>query len=116
MTCEEMDYLSAHAADFANFDWNALPLDRSNPQQADANAVTLFGQWERLNGLFTLRDSLWQGEVTFLDVFRAPSQAEAQNKLAAVTGWDPQQIDQLVGGFGFSLVDFGTDQAFGSFG
>jgi hypothetical protein len=111
MTFAEVEYLYKHSADFADFDFGALPLNRSNALQSDAKAVNLFAQWERLNDLFTLRDNWSQGQVTLFDVFGTASQDDAQKYLTAVSGWDPQQIVQLVAGFRLSPADFKNEIA-----
>jgi len=116
MTVEEEAYLSSHGSDFAGadpndpnngakaapFDLNALPLDPSGFKPA------LFSQWERLLALFTLRDSLPNGEGSLIDVFAAGTPGEAETKLAQVTGWGPAELATLTGnnGFNFTAADF----------
>ena len=63
-----MVYLTAHASDFANLDWSALPLERT-----DQGVTALFAGWQRLNDYVALRDSLPQGKAALIDVFAATS-------------------------------------------
>ena len=105
LTAREVAYLLDHAADFAGFDLQSLPLDRNAPGPVDQQAVAFFRQWQRLIDYTTLRDSLPIGESTLIDVFgaavfaaglgagdpRAASAAlDLRQKLLAATGWDGQ--------------------------
>jgi hypothetical protein len=109
MTVAEVAYLSAHSTDFGTFDLNVLPLDRLDPKQTDQLAVNLFAQWQRLSDLFTLRDTLPQGDVGLLDVFGASSIDDAVAKLSAATAWDSGEISTLIG----SVVDPETNITIG---
>ena len=119
LTAREVAYLLDHAADFACFDLQSLPLDRNAPGSVDQQAVAFFTQWQRLIDYTTLRDSLPLGESTLIDVFgaavfaaglsgndpRAASAAlDLRQKLLAATGWDGAVLDALRGGTGFDLA------------
>jgi len=102
MTVKEVTYLSVHGHDFADFDFNMLPLDPSGFTMA------LFDQWERLADFFTLRNSLPQGEVGLTDVFQAATLDDLKSKLYSATNWDSIQIDDLsdpTNGFNLTTVD-----------
>src|SRR6185503_5841019 len=107
MTAGEVAYLSTHGDDFAvvdpannesvDFDFNALG-------ESNATAPTvLFGQWERLFDLFSLRDRLPNGPV---DLFSAAA-LSVENKLSdsvagilsETTGWDQTKIADLANSF-----------------
>jgi peptidoglycan hydrolase-like protein with peptidoglycan-binding domain len=113
LTNKEVVYLSRHPADFDNFDFQALPLDRTNPIVTDQKAVQLFKQWLRLVELTTLRDSLPVGELGLLDLFAVAAasadstklSAAVTSKLVAVTGWDEQEIALLIDPSNFNLSD-----------
>ena len=90
MTAKEVEYLSAHGKDFADFDLNVLPLQASDFKPGS------FYQWERLYDLFTFRDSLPAAEVGLTDVFAiSANPAEARKKLAQATGWDAGELAAL---------------------
>lgn len=102
---KELAYLSAHSADFGGFDLNALPLNEAGFQ------VAQFLQWQRLAGLFAFRENLAQPEADWADVFAAAYLPQAQNprqtaidQLKKVTGWNPNEVDFLVGPNGFNLL------------
>lgn len=97
MSDRELSYLAAHAADFAEFNLNKLPLD------SGASAPDLFKQWERLRQLFALRDTLPQAEATLFDVFASANAAEAVTALKGASGWDPDEINFLIGPAGLKL-------------
>ena len=117
MAASEVSYLSAHGTDFAGvdpsdpgnpaksapFDLNALPLDPSTFTPA------LFGQWERLNSLFTLRDSLPTGDLTLYDVFQASALNDALDRFASLSEWDAQELKILAG----SMIDPSTGAPIG---
>lgn len=113
LTAREVAYLSAHPADFAGFDLNALPLDRTDPVETDSMAVTLFEQWQRLYDVTTLRDRLPGREVDLIDVFEAAIASADPNTLSGsvtdalieAAGWDPAELDHLTGPNGFNLAD-----------
>ena len=103
----ELDYLSAHSADFGDFDLNALPLSEAEVEP------TQFQQWQRLARLFAFRNSLPPSQAHLVEVFEAaasqdpnqvpnPRQA-AIDHLANVTGWSAPDIAFLVGPTGFDL-------------
>jgi len=110
ISVKELAYLSAHPDDFkgvnptdstkfAPFNLNVLPLNSSNFNTA------LFDQWLRLNDLFTLRDSLPNGEIALIDVFGfAAMGADPTNlseatlkQLSAVTGQATEELTNLTG-------------------
>jgi hypothetical protein len=127
MSADELAYLSAHGADFrgvsptnaaetADFDLNALPLDSSGFK------VALFAQWMRLADLFALRDSLPPGDVGLFDIFAAPTLDAAKSQLALAMGWDAGEIGILTGssvdpkagitvGFGLGAADYKNEIA-----
>ncbi|HET8924381.1 MAG TPA: choice-of-anchor D domain-containing protein [Candidatus Acidoferrum sp.] len=109
MTAKEVTYLADNGPDFANFDFNALPVGGVQPNPAQLAA--LFAQWLRLYDLFRLRDGVADGEAVF-DVFQAaahpssppPTPAGLATQLAAATGWDNGETLILTGSAGFSLT------------
>lgn len=112
LTAREIAYFSATPADFAGFDLNVLPLDRTDPVQTDVDAVALFEQWERLYDFATLRDRLPGREVDMIDVFEAASGAgpnalsqAVTDALVEATGWDEAELAHLMGPNGFNLSD-----------
>jgi len=112
-TPEETAYIAAHSADFGGFDLNGMPLDRTDPGAADANAVSLFAQWEHLRDFFTLRERLPQADLTLIDVLAAPSPAEARATLSELTGWDAGDTDFLCGDEGIGVPDGALNSATG---
>ena len=134
MKADEVAYLSSHptafegidpgnAANIVMFDLAELPLNRSNPVAVDRIAPAFFDQWSRLNGLFSLRNSLPAGNTTLFDIFRVASGSTnpaalspaTTNAILAATGWDATQFATLSGkanagtavvGFGLSDADF----------
>ncbi|MEJ2607184.1 MAG: neuraminidase-like domain-containing protein [Anaerolineales bacterium] len=96
----ELNYLVDHRANFQDFDWNKLPLE---PTQ-DA---PLFTQWQQLYNLFTFRDHYTQAETRLVDVLDAARQSTdaARGQLLALTGWDEQDMDELVGERGLDLTN-----------
>jgi hypothetical protein len=96
ITLKELTYLATHPGDFGDFDLNALA--------ESAFPAKLFGQWERLLDLFTLRDSLPQGEVGLTDVFGAASRDEAIEQLKKASGWNSDEVDALASPGGFNLA------------
>ncbi|MGH9755501.1 MAG: neuraminidase-like domain-containing protein [Blastocatellia bacterium] len=121
-TPEETAYIADHGADFGGFDLNGMPLDRTDPGAVDANAISLFVQWERLRDFFTLRERLPEADLTLIDVLAAPSPAEARAALSAMTGWDAGAIDFLCGNEGLGAPDSefknasGPQRLFNAFG
>jgi hypothetical protein len=117
MTSDDVTYLSAHGIDFANLDLNSLPIDRAvDPAGTDIKAAALFAQWERLNSLFSLRNSLAGGDSGLLGVFAAASAASSSSgrntlsestaqAVARASGWDQGEIASLTGPDGFNLND-----------
>ncbi|MFL5698674.1 MAG: neuraminidase-like domain-containing protein [Ktedonobacteraceae bacterium] len=113
MTVQEVKYLSdpAHSGDFAQFDLNTLPLNRSD--QTDNGVVARFNQWVQLNDLFALRNSLPQSEVGLIDVFGVASSSKDVTKLSAATintviaatSWDAKELAILTGPTRFNLRD-----------
>ncbi len=106
--CGRSRYISAHAADFAGFDLNLLPLDLG------AFTPGLFAQWRRLCDYRTLRDSLPSAEQPLLQVFEMAAASQGTTTLSeellalvlAVAGWDRAALKALVGAApGFSLND-----------
>ncbi len=112
-TPEETAYIATHSADFGDFDLNGMPLDRANPTAVDANAVSLFAQWERLRDFFMLREKLPQADLTLLDVVAAESAAEARATMSALTGWDAGDVDFLCGIEGLGAPDSALNNASG---
>ena len=119
LTPREVAYFSANPADFAGFDLNALPLDRTDPVQTDAVAVALFEQWERLYDYAILRDRLPGREVDVIDVFKAATGADPNalsqavtGALVEATGWDEAELAHLMGqnGFNLSAADFTNEK------
>ncbi|MBD1822981.1 peptidoglycan-binding protein [Cyanobacteria bacterium FACHB-DQ100] len=100
LTAREIDYLSNHGTDFAEFNLNQLPLSTT------AFKPSFYQQWQRLNDFVRLRDSLSGAETSLLDVFAATSLAEAQTTLALATGWDRQAIEYLTNQFNFTANNF----------
>ena len=96
----ELNYLAEHSADFQGFDWNKFPLEPT----ADAS---LFAQWQQLYNLFTFRDHYPQAETRLVDVLAAAQQSPkaAREQLLALTGWDEQDLEELVGQRGLHLTD-----------
>ncbi|MEQ1742475.1 MAG: neuraminidase-like domain-containing protein [Candidatus Nitrotoga sp.] len=99
----ELEYLSAHGADFGDFDFNALPLSEAEVEP------TQFQQWQGLARLFAFRNSLPPSQTQLVEVFEAatsqgpnPRQA-AIAQLKNVTGWSAPDIALLVGPTGFDL-------------
>jgi hypothetical protein len=93
MTLAEAKYFFDHAADFANFDVNALPLERTN--QTDSAAIDLFKSWERLRDYYTLQNKLpLSDEVKLLDLLAA-STMDIPPLLSTMTGWNKDDIDFL---------------------
>jgi hypothetical protein len=111
----EIEYLQQHGSAFSGLDFNSLPLQRDAASAAaiDAQAPSLFGGWQRLNGYRVLRDAIPQGQITLLDVFGAGTLDQAQANLAAATGWDAQAIAGMAGPAGFALTaaDFTNEVA-----
>ena len=112
-TPEETAYISAHSADFGNFDLNGMPLDRTDPSAVDVNAASLFTQWEHLRDFFALRERLPQADLTLLDVMAAPSTAEGRAALSVLTGWDASDIDFLCSDGGIGVPDDALKNATG---
>jgi peptidoglycan hydrolase-like protein with peptidoglycan-binding domain len=112
-TPEETAYISAHSADFGNFDLNGMPLDRTDPSAVDVNAASLFTQWEHLRDFFALRERLPQADLTLLDVMAAPSTAEGRATLSVLTGWDASDIDFLCSDGGIGVPDDALKNATG---
>ncbi len=50
--------------------------------------VALFRRWRQLAGLYALRKKLPRSNVDLFDVFRAPTMADAIDRLVLATGWD----------------------------
>ncbi|WP_321493453.1 neuraminidase-like domain-containing protein [uncultured Desulfobacter sp.] len=93
LTVKEVDYLSQHGADFADFNLNDLPLTSLSSGQIDTK---FFKQWERLYALSRLRDSLPVNEADLTDVFALASTPDkAREKLAEATGWDMDKLPDL---------------------
>jgi sugar lactone lactonase YvrE len=109
MSAKEIGYVSANSSDFANFDFNALPVGASQP--ASPQLTALFAQWLRLCDLFTLRNGVADGEA-LLDVFEAaahltgpaPTPASLATQLAAAAGWDGSETSILASPAGFNLA------------
>ena len=99
MTLQEATYLSSHSQDATGFDFQSLLMKGFTP--------SLFEQWERLVDLFSLRNSLSQGEVRLIDVFETTTLADLKDKLHAATNWDSTMIDDLssTDGFGLATID-----------
>ena len=134
MKADEVAYLSSHptafegidphnSANIVTFDLAELPLNRSNPAAVDQKAPAFFDLWSRLNGLFSVRNSLPAGNTTLFDIFRVASGSTnpaslspaTTNAILAATGWDATQFATLSGettvgtavvGFGLSDADF----------
>ena len=106
LTAPEIEYLSAHGADFAGFDLNALPISRDAGSQAaiDAAAPNLFASWQRLNAYATLRNAVPQGDTTLIDVFAAGDMTTAIANLLAASGWDADTVTALAGASGYNLA------------
>lgn len=115
ITVSNLQYLSLASQDFANFDLNALPLNRSvsTATSIDANAPALFTQWERLNSLFTLKNNLPHGEILFEIFYLVAYGSDTpppggvtylDSRLAVAGGWNQQELDILTGPNGFSLA------------
>jgi hypothetical protein len=108
LTADEVAYFSNHAADFADFDLNLLPLETS------AFIPSLLTAWQRLCDYRALRESLSVADQSLLDVFataaasqtpESPSE-ELVTLVLAVTGWDGVAFKALAGAApGFNLSD-----------
>lgn len=96
----ELNYLAEHKAHFQGFDWNQLPLEPTRD-------APLFAHWQQLYNLFTFRDRYAQAETRLVDVLAAAHQSSeaAREQLLALTGWDEQDLNELVGQKGLSLTD-----------
>ena len=110
---EETAYITTHSADFGGFNLDGMPLNRTDPTAVDANASILFGQWESVCDFFTLREQLPQADLTLLDVVAAPSVAEAQAILSALTGWDAGDVDFLCSNEGLGVLEGALKNATG---
>ena len=93
LTPEEAAYFSAHGSDFANFDVNGLPLERTD--QTDDNAANLFKSWERLRDYVALRDKLPASDAVKLLDLLAALPTEIPSLLATMTGWSEDDINFL---------------------
>ncbi len=109
LTPNELTYMNRHAGRFADLSLDSLPVDRS--EDTDTLAPALFRQWRRLNDFVTLRDSLPQGEVGLIDVFKAASLDDARKQLMLATGWETSNVDALIGGLKLTEANFKNDVA-----
>ncbi len=91
LSAAEVGYFETHASDFSGFDWNAVTL----------------AQWLRLQAYTQLRDSLPPSDKSLLDLFQwIPQPGESlDEEIAAVTGWDQDDIDKLIAPGHFDLTD-----------
>jgi hypothetical protein len=109
----ELRHLLDHAAGFAGFTLDGLPLQPVD----DATATALFAGWERLRDLVELRDGLAAGELTLVDLFEAqlPPSADPVAYLSGVlvelSGWDQDVLGDLVAELGLQEGDFRTEVA-----
>jgi hypothetical protein len=121
LTTADVSYLYQHGQDFVGvdptdptnsskfiaFDPNLLPLDPSKFTPA------MFDQWERLNAVVNLRNSIPGGDTGLLNVFKFASSStttgSVSNAVTTVvlqaTGWDSTGFRLLVGSTGFNLTD-----------
>ncbi len=96
----ELNCLVDHGADFQDFDWNKFPLEPTRD-------APLFNQWQHLYNLFTFRDHYMQAETRLVDVLAAAHQSQdaAREQLQVLTGWDEEDLNELVGEYGLHLTD-----------
>ena len=105
ITVDELVHLAGHATDFAGLDLASIPTTRDDATQVDAGAPALFQQWEALASYAGLRNELPQADLSLLDVIAATSSAEARERLAALTGWDADEMAFLASAPAFDLDD-----------
>jgi len=115
LSAKETQSLTTYGATFGGFDLNALPLNRSNGAQVDANSVQLFGSWQTVYQFVALRNALPRSATSLLDVVGAatavgPTIGDVETALASATGWTTTDIGDLVTNFGLGTGDF-TNEA-----
>ncbi len=107
LTQREVRHISVNRALFADFDFNALPLEPLS------GAVPAFQAWARLATLAALRDSLPSAEETLIDLFELSSGlTDGGTMLAQVTGWDAETLSVILGttGLYFAEADYHTEE------
>ena len=112
-TPSEAAFLFGHGIDFGGLDPNTWPIERVDPAAVDAAAPTLVTQWERLRDFFVLRDALPRRDTTLVDVLGSPTAQDARARLAAMTGWDEEDVEFLAGPTGLGLPDASFRTALG---
>lgn len=110
LTARELNYFSAHPADFGGFDLNALPLAvDSAPHDPPTRGQHVFAQIERLGAFVALRDSLPVCATDLIDLFAlasrpsAPTMDTVRQQLSAASGWRLADLQTLTTAFG--IVD-----------
>ena len=91
LSVDEASYWQNHAADFDDFDFNAITLQH----------------WRRLQSYTSLREKLPKTETSLLALFQWESKPDAtetlSKKIAAATQWEPGDIAKLIAPGHFDL-------------